>query len=144
MECSLPGSSAHGILQTRILERVAISFSRESSGPRDQTSVPCTGNWQADSLPLSRLGSLKFTLLLLLSRFSCVRLCGPMDCSPPGSSVHGILQTRILERVAISFSRGSSQPRHQTRVSISPALADGSPLVPTGKPQHVVIYMLNA
>ena len=75
MDGSPPGSSAHGILQTRILERVAISFSRESSGPRDQTSVPCTGNWQADSLPLSRLGSLKFTLLLLLSRFSRVRLC---------------------------------------------------------------------
>ena len=38
-------------------------------------------------------------------------LCNPMDCSPPGSSVHGILQARILEWVAISFSRGASQPR---------------------------------
>ena len=47
----------------------------------------------------------------------CLTLCDPVDCSPPGSSVHGILQTRILERVAISFSRGSSQPRDQTRVS---------------------------
>ena len=35
---------------------------------------------------------------------SCPTLCDPMDCSPPGSSVHGILQARILERVAISFS----------------------------------------
>ena len=43
-------------------------------------------------------------------------LCDPMDCSPPGSSVHGILKARILERVAISFSRGSSQPRDQTQV----------------------------
>ena len=43
--------------------------------------------------------------------------CDPMDCSPPGFSVHGILQARILERVAVSFSRGSSQPRDQTRVS---------------------------
>ena len=43
--------------------------------------------------------------------------CNPMDCSPPGSSVHGILQARILKRVAISFSRGSSQPRSQTQVS---------------------------
>ena len=41
----------------------------------------------------------------------------PVDCSPPGSSVHGILQARILEWVAISFSRGSSQPRDQTQVS---------------------------
>ena len=40
-----------------------------------------------------------------------------MDCSPPGSSVHGILQARILEWVAISFSRGSSQPRDRTQVS---------------------------
>ena len=40
-----------------------------------------------------------------------------MDCSPPGSSVYGILQARILEWVAISFSRGSSQPRDQTQVS---------------------------
>ena len=39
----------------------------------------------------------------------CLTLCDPMDCSPSGSSVHGILQARILEWVAISFSRGSSQ-----------------------------------
>ena len=39
---------------------------------------------------------------------SCLTLCNPMDCSPPGSSVHGILQARILEWVAIPFSRGSS------------------------------------
>ena len=41
----------------------------------------------------------------------CPTLCDPMDCSPPGSSVHGILQVSILETVAIPFSRGSSQPR---------------------------------
>ena len=39
---------------------------------------------------------------------SCPTLCDPMDCSPPGSSVHGIFQARVLECVAISFSRGSS------------------------------------
>ena len=44
-------------------------------------------------------------------------LCDPIDCSPPGSSVHGIVQERILEWVAIPFSRGSSRPRDQTRVS---------------------------
>ena len=43
--------------------------------------------------------------------------CDPMDCSPPGSSVHGILQARILEWVAISFSRWSSWPRDWTQVS---------------------------
>ena len=48
---------------------------------------------------------------------SCPTLCNPMDYSPPGSSVHGIFQARILEWVAISFSRGSSWPRDQTCVS---------------------------
>ena len=47
----------------------------------------------------------------------CPTLCDPVYCSPPGSSVRGILQARILGWVAISFSRGSSQPRDQTRVS---------------------------
>ena len=47
---------------------------------------------------------------------SCPTLCNPMDYSPPGSSVHGILQERILERVAMPFSRGSSWPRDQTRI----------------------------
>ena len=49
---------------------------------------------------------------------SCLTLCDPVDCSPPGSYVHGILQARILEWVAISFSRGSSQPRDRTQVSL--------------------------
>ena len=48
----------------------------------------------------------KFLLLLLLSRVSLVRLCNPMAYRPPGSSVHEILQARILEWIAISFSRG--------------------------------------
>ena len=48
---------------------------------------------------------------------SCPTLCNPVDCSLPGFSVHGILQARILEWAAISFFRGSSQPRDRTRVS---------------------------
>ena len=48
---------------------------------------------------------------------SCPTLCNPMDYSPPGSSVHGILQARILEWVAISLSRGSSPSRDQTCTS---------------------------
>ena len=59
---------------------------------------------------------------------SCPTLDDPMDCSPPGSSVHGILQARIQEWVAFPFSRGSSQPR-------SPALwADFFPAEPQRKP----------
>ena len=49
--------------------------------------------------------------------FKVTHLCDPVDCSPPGSSIHGIPQARILEWVAISFSRGSSQPRDRTQVS---------------------------
>ena len=48
---------------------------------------------------------------------SCPTLCDPVDCSLPGSSVHGILQERILEWVASSFSSGSSWPRDRTQVS---------------------------
>ena len=48
---------------------------------------------------------------------SCPTLWDPIDCSLPGSSVHGILQARVLEWVAISFSRGSSRPRDRSRVS---------------------------
>ena len=46
----------------------------------------------------------------------CLTLCDLKDCSPPGSSVHGTLQARILEWVAMPSSRGSSQPRDQTQV----------------------------
>ena len=48
---------------------------------------------------------------------SCLTLCDPMDCSLPGSSVHEVLQARILEWVAISYSRGSSWSRQQTHIS---------------------------
>ena len=58
----------------------------------------------------------RFTNLCLVTQ-SCLILCDPMDCSPLGSSVHGILQARILEWIAMSSSRGSSQPRDRTQVS---------------------------
>ena len=62
----------------------------------------------------------------------CPTLCDPMDCSLPGSSVHGISQARILEWVAISFSRGSSQLRYQTCISY---IAEGFfTTEPPGKP----------
>ena len=56
-------------------------------------------------------------ILLCVCSQSCPFLWDPMDCSPPGFSVHGPLQARILEWVGVSFSRGSSQPRDQTHVS---------------------------
>ena len=57
--------------------------------------------------------SLSLQVVLLVAR-SCLTFCGPMDYSPPGSSVHGILQARILEWGATPFSRGSSRPRDWT------------------------------
>ena len=60
--------------------------------------------------------SLQYLMKVLVAQ-SCPTLCNPTDCSPPGSSVHGLFQARILEWVAISFSRGSSQPRNRTPVS---------------------------
>ena len=56
----------------------------------------------------------KPTVRSLLSQ-SCPTLCDPLDCSPPGSSVHELFQARVLEWVAISFSRGSSQPGIEPR-----------------------------
>ena len=56
------------------------------------------------------------TVLCLVTQ-SCLTLCDPVDCSPPGSSVHGILQARILEWLAMSSSTGSSQTRDWTQVS---------------------------
>ena len=50
---------------------------------------------------------------------SCLTLCDPVDCSPPGSSAHGIFQARTLEWGAISSFKGSSQPRNQTYICIS-------------------------
>ena len=50
----------------------------------------------------------------------CLTLCDPVECSLPGSSFHGILQARVLEWVAISFSRGSSRPSDQSQISRIP------------------------
>ena len=61
--------------------------------------------------------SILFCTNVCVCVLSHVRLCNPVDCSPPSSSVHGIFQARILGWGAISFSRGSSHPRDWTHVS---------------------------
>ena len=71
--------------------------------------------WALTNLsPISLRKSVKVKVLVAQS---CPTLWDPMDCSPPDSSVHWILQARIQEWLAISFSRGSSQPRDWTQVS---------------------------
>ena len=69
----------------------------------DQGLNPCLLSWQADSLPLSHQGSPIAAKSLQL----CPTLCDPRDGSPPGSSIHGIFQARVLEWGAIAFSEGS-------------------------------------
>ena len=64
-----------------------------------------------DAAPITRVHA------CMLSHFNCVQLCDAMDCSLPGSPVHGILQARILGWVVMASSRGSSQPRDRTHVS---------------------------
>jgi len=160
MDYSLPGSSVHGISQARILEWVAISFSRGSSGPRDWTQVYCLaggfpGHWCHPGSPYTIVRGQKrkklkrkrdltqiykglgcqheefglyatnsnfynggFRLWRSRTDFSdsipaalakslqlCPTLCDPIDGSPPGSPVLGILQARTLEWVAIAFSK---------------------------------------
>ena len=114
MDCSLPRSSDHGILQASVLEWVAISFSRESSRPRYRTRVShivgrCFTHWATREVLPIRIAIIKKAInnkcwwgcgeienllhcsVCAKSLQSCPALCDPMDCSPPGSSVHGIL-----------------------------------------------------
>ena len=74
-----------------------------------------------ETLSLKEVTSLLYSAVL--SCFSCVRLLWPADCGPPGFSVHGILQTIILEWVAMPFSKGSSQARNWTRISCVSCIA---------------------
>ena len=69
------------------------------------------GRWEAEDMEWDCESWGNETEVIALVAQSRPTLCIPMDCSPPGSSVHGISQARILEWVAISSSRGSSQPR---------------------------------
>ena len=75
--------------------------------------------WGRKESDMTELLSLSYIYNGILSVCAqlCLTLCNPKDCSPPGSSVHGIFQARILEQLAISSFRGSSQSRDQIHVS---------------------------
>ena len=72
--------------------------------------------WEAPFIYIPLLIKVTVFCWCLVAKF-CLTFCDPMDCGPPASSVHRISQSRILEWITISFSRGPSQPRDQTHVS---------------------------
>ena len=115
MDHSTPGSSVQEILQARVLEQVVISFSRESSWPRDWAHISCIG----------RKNLYYWVTVCACCCFSRVRLCvipWTVACQAPLSMEFSRQEYgRIL--VAMPFSRGSSQPRDRTCISSSPALA---------------------
>ena len=111
MDCNPPDSSAHGILQARILEWIAIYFFKRSSWPRDQIRISCTAGGFFPAEPQGSWSAYCARAVLCLVAQSYQTLCSPMGWSPPGSSVRRILQARTLEWVAMPSSRGSSEPR---------------------------------
>ena len=115
VDCSPPDPSIHGILQARTLEWAAIPFFRGSFWPRGWTQVSCMASgfftiWVTRKAQIISYLKANYCILfhtsvhLLLSLQSCPTLCDPIDGSPPGSLVPGILQARTLEWGAIAFS----------------------------------------
>ena len=96
-DCSLPGSSIHGILQARILEWGAIPLPRESSWPREWTLVSCIAGRLVTIWAAAAAAAAKSLQL-------CPTLCDPIDGSPSGSTVPGILQAPY-ELLLSHFSR---------------------------------------
>ena len=91
VNCSPPGSFIHGISQARLLEQVAISFSRGLPKLMPLSSPAL----QTDSLPLAPPGKPLFSYLCCSDTQSCLTLCDPMDCSTPGFPVYHISQSLL-------------------------------------------------
>ena len=90
MDCSLPGSSVHGIFQARVLEWVAVALA----------GLKTLNDLKPGQSKEKHRNKHQFSSVAQ----SCLTLCDPMDCSLPGSSVHGTSQARVLEWGAIAFS----------------------------------------
>ena len=102
--------------------------------------VPVTHKcWNGSDSAIS--STLLCCAVLHLVAQSCLILCNPMDCSPPDSPVHGILQARILEWVAMLSSRGSSQSRDRTQVSLIVGIFFITE--PKGKPKNTGVGSLS-
>ena len=135
VDCGPPGSSVHGIFQARMLEWDAISFSGGFSWTRDWYMSPVLAGRFFTTKPPGKLTHVSVCVCVCVTQ-SCLTLCDSMDCSPPGSSVHGILQARILE-LPFPFPGDLPDPGIEPR---SPALQADALLPPVllGKPsgQH--------
>ena len=117
--CATPEMAAHQA-------PLSLGFSRQEhwSGVPFPSPMHESEKWKGSrsvciAIYLNFFTTSKDVCVCVLAAQSCPTLCDPMDCSLPGTSVHGFLQARILEWVAISFSRGSSRPGIKPR---SPAL----------------------
>ena len=105
-----PRSSNPGLLyRMRILYYLSYQGSPTREERKDKKLQDIGNNWQRQQWVLPNKSFCVVTKL-------CPTLYNPIDCSPPGSSVHGISQARMLEWVAISFSRALSLPRNRIRV----------------------------
>ena len=148
MDCSLSCSSIHGIFQARVLEWIAISSSRGSSWPRNRTQVSRIAGrrftvWATRHLLCSR--SLLFIYFIYGS--ACVLRHSvmsdslhPLDCSSPGSSVHGILRQKYQSGLPFSSPGYLPNPGIEPASSASPTLqADSLPAEPSGKQAWVSV-----
>ena len=106
-----PGEGNGKLLQYSCLQNFHAQRNLAGYSPRS-----CKGLNTTEHTHTQSPGSIIWLCVCVFITQSCI-LCNPVDCSLPGSSVHGILQARILEWVAIPFSRESSHPRYRTRVS---------------------------
>ena len=103
-----------GFFRQEYWSKLPFPSPRDLPNPGIEPTVSCIFlHWQAGSLPLSNLKCKRVLVAQL-----CLTLFHSMDCNPLGSSVYGIIQARILEWVAISYSRGSSWPSVQIHISL--------------------------
>ena len=135
MDCSQPGSSVHGISQARMLQWAVISFSWGSSRPRDWTLTSCSGRWV-----LFHWGTREVWQIIWVSKWvkslSHVRLCDPMDCSLPGSSIHGIVQAQCWSGLPFSSPNHIRSDQIRSVAQSCPTLCDPMNRSTPGLPVH--------
>ena len=136
IECSPPGSSVCGISQA-ILEWLPFPFPMDLPDPGIEAASLA---WQADTFTWATWEAplLYYECMCAQSFQSCSALYDHMDCSLPGSSVHGILQARILGWAAMPCSREFSQLGDWTYVSCISCTADSLPLSHQGRPSLIL------